>query len=436
MALGELQGILQALQVAHQKKMGAATLAAQQMQAQNAEKDRQARLKLESDRINSEHDYHQELLKTTQQQRKLQRTEALQKAEADIYSSGNLPSGSKFTQGDLNNGGTLQLSDLYNNDDGTPSSINVEPLQQHAQRIADLQRTLLAPKTEATMKEKAAADADAMDKLKEQRQFMMDQATQHEQAENGRTALMRSSMERIANIRANNSAGGVGGIDPDVFSGYVQSVLDGSGSIDKLKKLLPGAKNAPLISEINNEAMKHGVPITDKQQARLIAVQKLVDNVKYLDAAISEKPDSSTTMGAILQSPRLWGNSKFNSAINELQSNLPGMSVVSSISNRLSTPEMNAVGKAAVISPTSPKQTDIATRNLQYTAAVKAAEDAIPGASPQQRAWIKQKLGLDKVSPTFQMNQMNQQSQDKINSILQSDPAFAQQVPPQQTVQQ
>lgn len=426
MAQQELQGVLAALADAHARQRVTAQQASLDAMRETEAKTQADKLKMEQQRLNDEHDQHQQIIDTTKQLRKLQLHQDLEKAQTDIYSKGNLPPGASFLQGNLQQGGQVQLPDVYNDPNtGLPNTLDIEPILKHAAAQADIQRVLNAPKAETTRTEKEAEAKEALVKQNDQRQWIMDQAKMHETAENSRAALMRSSQERIANIRATakpGSGGGVADIDPDVFTSHVNNILTGGETLESLKKVYPGAAGSSIITEINNEVTRHGVPITDALNKKISAIQKMVANIPLMDQAINEKPNTNNKVTGAVEGLglALGGNSQFNSAAANIDQNAPATAVGLSGVNRLSNVEMNRTSHPVTVTAFGPKNTDVKNRNSQYSAAVKLIEDAVPGATPTQKLLLKQRVGLDKIAPTWELQQGIKDSQDKIQKVLQS----------------
>lgn len=425
MALADLQGILNTLQIENANRNAQAQQASLDEYRKQQQKEAEARMQEAVKKQQDEHDYHQQILDVTKQTRKLQHQEDVQKIQRDFYSSGLIPAGAKFTQGNVDQGGTLQLPEAYNDEKGQPYNLNLEPIADRANRQAAITRQINAPVYEEAERKRNEDAAAKMEQLKANQQAILDRVKEQDETKRWVAQLHSDTMKAIGAMR--NPQNPNDGSDPDTESQHALKLLAGEETKEDLKSLYAG-KQAPIFTRIVNTASKSGVPIDKAQQQGLKVIQQLKSNLSILDNTIDKMHDSKNPItGSIGNFLTSISNPEYRSNIDQLKASLPATALNSTgMHGRFSLPEFNLVAGGYIPGPTTSKQEAIANRNALKKTLDKYV-DNIPGIKDPQKKLIRHSLGLDAIPQTYQEHEAGTQMQSNVDAVL---------PPPQQGVQQ
>jgi hypothetical protein len=412
MALGELQGILAALQQSSARKQAAgqqASLDAFRQQQAKAENDR---IKVETQRAQDEHDYHQQLMDSSKSLRSLQ----LQEKVNDINRVGALPQGSTPLNGaNSDEGGQYQLPPAYNDPMGRDTIANVPSDTAFFKHQADLSEIANGPKNRAA----AALDSQkAAEALEKQKQLQME-IDQRNKDNNSNRQLMRDMQDNtLKTVKAMSANNANPAIAPQDLAQDVHDLLNGNTTREQIQSKYSG-KLAPNKVAVLNAAAQNGVPFTNKSQKNIQELQKFVENINILDNVIGQMPDTGTGplsyVSAMAHAPSLKMNQVFNSGLKQLDANVPNFTVLQSGANRFNALEMNHIAGGYKPSATTPKSEAISNRDAYLKEGQKVLDNM--NLPPQQKAIIAQKVGLDNLM-SYGATQRSKESQAKIDAAL------------------
>jgi hypothetical protein len=415
MGQAELNSVLSALADAHARQRENAQQVALDAFRKQQGDEANERIKNEKDRLNMEHAQHQQVLDTTKQLRRLQLHQDLEKAQSDVYKTGTLPLGSSFTNGNLDQGGTLQLPDMFNDDNGAPATLNIEPIKQHAQRIADLQKIIDQPKVDEATRKEAQLATDRLVQQKAIQEEINSRATEANQNRQLLAQMHNDTLKAVTSMRA--TPGATEGIDNNAIAQDVADLLGAKTTKEEINKKYTG-KLAPLKVAVLNAAAKQGVPVGKADKDQLDALKKHVENMDTLDNTLDAMPNTEGYLSSVVHAPGLMANQSFNSNIKQLNSNLPAVAIAKSGTKRINNLDMQLVGGGYIPKVTTPKTEAIMNRDKTVAALNKMVEDIVPNASPAQKALFKQYVGLDQIQGTYNTRQTLKDSQSKIDALL------------------
>lgn len=345
---------------------------------------------------------------------------------------------------------SVQMPDWMHKPDGSPTILKLLHPEDYAKSQANLERTVLAPKTEQKIQEQDALQKAETKKLTAVEDTRNTHQTALKQMEldnqNILAGLLRNSQEKIASghdtaaIQGHNIAAGATiqaakirtgaelsqslmtpGPDGSTPSDQINAAISsGKYTLEDIKKMFPGAPAVTQMFAMN--AAKNGIGFaTPKQQAALPAWQQLANTIPKMQALISQQSQSSSGLEAMARGAiDKATNPAYKNLVNEIQAVLPTIATTigGEQGQRLSDAKLKKA-EGWVPDPSLPPQENQKRLNNYIQEINSMFNSTFRNMGAAQRLHIQDELGISKFLLPQKSKAPNPNS---INQLLQSLP--------------
>lgn len=411
MAQEAVNGIIQALIAAQQRRIEQFRLNQQNQQFQTQQANevagRQADIDARNKALDQAEEHFNVTTKAAQALHNLQLFQARMQAQQQLSgpaaagaSLGTNVAGAKLvgTSGndaDSTSGtNTWQLPpELGSNPDGSPLTVNAPSFE-----------ALTAQENAAKANETNAAHQWEIDRDNVKKGWDDARTKATIDAENQRAANRNAVDMAIARLKtSNNNPFGDGNPsnpnqnDPQqALQTYVHGLADGTYTADDINKTFSKNKNAAQLV-LTTAAQSGVVPLNKDQQNALKIVSQLVPNISKFDDYLSQIPNTTNTIASHVWGLANAGNSTLNTTENEFDNLLPDMSRMFGDKGRLALQQMRYTQAGSSPSKFLPKAANVEKRNNFAASINNYLDSQLNNIPAPQRALFKQKVGLTNI---------------------------------------